>query len=156
MRCLARNKQPFYYALFVEKRPFAITDEFGNTTQTGEWQTVYTNPIQAKANISAARGETETRQFGDDLSYDKELVIDDPDFSIDEFSVLWIEKEPELSESGHTATPHDYIVKKAARSLNFVRYAISRVDITATPALIDSNGNAVFDSAGYAILVRGG
>ena len=133
MRCLNRNKTSFYYALYDTKD--AILDEYGN--ESGEYTVKYHKPEKAKANISAAMGETNTRQFGEDEAYDKVIVIENPDTPIDEHSVLWIDTLPQLTEDGELArnedgeviTPWDYEVKKVARSLNSVSYAVRKVNI---------------------------
>ena len=72
MRCMQRNKVKFFYALYEGKE--AITDEYGNVT--GEYAVKHGNPIEFFANISAAKGETQTRQFGENESYDKVIVLD--------------------------------------------------------------------------------
>ena len=72
MRCMNRNKIRFFYALYEGRKP--ITDEWGNTT--GEYEIKYGNPTEFHANISPAMGETLTRQFGDSVSYDKIIVMD--------------------------------------------------------------------------------
>lgn len=125
MRCLRRNKIPFHYALYSGKTQ--ITDEYGN--KTGEYEVVYTNPVQALGNVSATRGETVTRQFGEDEAYDRVIVLEDPNAPIDEFSILWIDTKPEIDANGDTKTPHDYVVKKVARSINSVSIAVSKVNV---------------------------
>ena len=64
MRAMERNKRPFWYALYKEKR--AVQDEYGNTT--GEYEILREKPAAFRANISAAKGETSTRQFGESES----------------------------------------------------------------------------------------
>ena len=125
MRCMDRNKIPFYYALYDTK--VEIEDDYGN--KTGQYELSYGNPIRCKANISAAMGETQSRQFGDSISYDKVFVLDEPNTAIDEYSVLWIDTVPQIKADGTTDTPHDYIVKKVARSLNSVSIAVSNVNV---------------------------
>lgn len=134
MRCMERNKVNFYYALFTKRVP--VVDEYGN--DTGEFDVQHGNPIKSSANISAAKGETQTRQFGENVSYDKVIAMDNEAPPIDEYSILWIDTMPELNEDGSLAvdsegnakTPHDYIVKKVAKSLNSVSYAVSKVSVT--------------------------
>ena len=125
MRCMVRNKTAFYYALYSEQSE--ITDEYGNAT--GQYSVTYDNPTRAIGNVSAAQGEMQTRQFGDSESYDKVIVLDDVNTPIDEYSVLWVDTLPTLNYDGTTATPHDYVVKKVARSLNSVSIAISKVRV---------------------------
>lgn len=125
MRCLRRNKVTFFYALYSSKMP--ITDDYGN--KTGEYEIIYGNPVEILGNVSAARGETVTRQFGEDEAYDRVIVLEDPNAPIDEFSILWIDTKPEIDANGCTKTPHDYVVKKVARSINSVSIAVSKVNV---------------------------
>ena len=125
MRCMTRNKQKFYYASYVEETE--IIDEYGN--ETGEYAVSYGNPIEYFGNVSAAQGEMQSRQFGESESYDKVIVLDDKNAPIDEHSILWVDTLPLRNEDGTTDTPHDYIVKKVARSLNGVSIAIRKVKV---------------------------
>lgn len=133
MRCMNRNKVTFFYALYERKEP--IVDEYGNTT--GEHEVIHGNPLEYSANISAAKGETQTRQFGENEVYDKVIVADNTAPPIDEYSVLWIDTMPQLDENGALATdesgkvitPYDYVVTKVARSLNSVSIAVSKVKV---------------------------
>ena len=123
MRCLARNKRKFFYSLHEGQTE--IIDEYGNAT--GQYKVSYTNPVREFGNISAAQGEMQSRQFGESESYDKVIVLDDVNTPIDEYAIMWVDTLPHLNEDGSTDTPHDYIVKKVARSLNSVSVAISKV-----------------------------
>lgn len=125
MRCMMRNKATFYYALYTGQTE--IVDEYGNAT--GQYSVTYGNPTKALGNVSAAQGEMQTRQFGDSEIYDKVIVLDNPNTPIDEYSTLWVDTLPYLKEDGSTETPHDYVVKKVARSLNSVSIAISKVSV---------------------------
>lgn len=134
MKCMSRNKVKFFYALYEGKTP--ITDDYGNVT--GEYDIQRGKPTEFYANISAAKGETQTRQFGENESYDKVIVMDSDAPPIDEYAVLWVDRIPQLNgngdlavnEKGEVITPHDYIVKKVARSLNVVSLAISKVSVS--------------------------
>ena len=125
MRTLARNKIRIFYANYRDKVP--VRDGYGNLT--GEYEISYDNPVEIMANVSAARGEATTRQFGDDEGYDRVIVLDDPKFPIAATSILWIDTPPEIAEDGSTDTPHDYIVKQVATSLNSVSIAVSKVNV---------------------------
>ena len=125
MRTLARNQIRIFYATFRAKSP--IKDEYGNLS--GEYDIVYNNPVEIKANVSAARGESTTRQFGEDEGYDRVIVMDDPRIPISVSSVLWIDTRPEIKPDGSTDTPYDYIVKQVAPSLNSVSIAVSKVNV---------------------------
>lgn len=128
-----RNKSAFFYALYVSKEQG--TDDYGNPT--GGVDIAHRNPQEFRANTSAAKGETQTRQFGESENYDKVIVMGSDAPPIDEYSILWVDTVPQLddkgalalNEEGEAITPHDYIVKKVARSLNSVSIAISKVNV---------------------------
>ena len=125
MRILQRNRVRIFYANYIGKVP--VTDE--NGFKTGEYKILYSNPEETGGNVSSARGEVVTRQFGDDVSYDRVIVMDDPKVPITESSVLWIETMPTIFPDGTTDTPYDYIVKHVAPSLNSVSIAVSKVNV---------------------------
>ena len=125
MRGLLRNKTKFYYALYKERKE--IIDEYGNAT--GQYEIIYGKPVEMFGNISPSVGEVQVREFGESESYDKVIVLDKRDIPIDEYSLLWVDTLPLLNDDGSTGTPHDYIVKKIARSLNSVSIAIRKVDV---------------------------
>lgn len=134
-RMLFRNKQPFWYALFDHTA--TRYDEYGNEVDP---HAVYGNPVKTYGNISAAKGEVDARQFGDTDDYDKVIVLGDSDTPIDEYAVLWIDREPEVNlwgeltvnANGDYVTPWDYIVRKVGRGLpNFgsAVIAVSKVNV---------------------------
>lgn len=133
MRCMNRNKVKFHYALYEGRLP--ILNEQGRLT--GQYTVLYRNPVEDFANVSAAKGEIQMQQFGENESYDRVMVMDVNATSIDEYSILWVDVVPELNEDGSLAkdergeviTPHDYVVKKVAKSLNSVSIAISKVTV---------------------------
>lgn len=134
MKTMLINKSTFWYALYESSEE--IEDEYGNIT--GEAKNIYADPLSCSANISAAQGETSTRQFGESIGYDKVIVMDNDAPDIDEYTILWVDSTPELDDDGALAvdddgnivTPYDYIVKKVAKSLNSVSIAISKVDVS--------------------------
>jgi hypothetical protein len=123
---MVRNKTKFYYAAYIGETE--IIDEYGNAT--GEYRISYSNPVEYKANISAAQGEMQSRQFGESESYDKVIVLDDINAPIDEHSILWVDTLPHLNDDGTTPTPHDYEISRKAVSLNCVSLAIRKVKVT--------------------------
>lgn len=124
MKTLKRNQTPFWYLLYDRKEP--VKDEWGN--ESGETKVLYQTAVGFEANVSAATGSAQVEQFGNFAGYDKVIVTDDLSCPIDENTVLFIDKEPEYSEDG---TPlYDYIVKRVARSLNSVSYAVSKVSVS--------------------------
>ena len=84
MVCMSRNKSRFFYALYVSKEQG--TDEWGNPT--GGVDITYGDPQECRANVSAAKGETQTRQFGESENYDKVIVMEGSAPPIDEYSIL--------------------------------------------------------------------
>jgi hypothetical protein len=124
MRTLRRNQRKFYYALYEGK--VLLVDSYGY--KTGETVNSYGKPVLCRANISPASGETVAQQFGGDESYDK-VIVTELDLPIDEYSLLWVDTMPTLKQDGSTDTPHDYVVRKVAKSLNSTSYAISKVKV---------------------------
>ena len=136
MRMSNRNKQTFWYSL--KNVLVDDYDDYGN--QNGTHMT-YCNPVKAEANISPAKGDVLSREFGDDDSYDKQIAIEDRDTPIDEYAVLWIDTVPELDDNGalkvnadgEIVTPWDYIVRKIGRGLptfGGAVIAVSKVSVT--------------------------
>lgn len=124
MRIMERNKQSFWYLLYDRKVP--VTDEDGN--ETGEETVVYKPAVSFRANVSAATGASQVEQFGALSGYDKVIVTDDMACPMDEHSVLFLDKEPEYSEEGRPL--YDYIVKRVAKSLNSISYAVTKVSVS--------------------------
>lgn len=118
MRCCSRNKQTLYYALY-EKSTERV-DEYGNAT--GEPIKTYSAPIEARMNISPARGTADVEMFGINSNYTKTIVTDDINCPISETSILWIDREPTES--------YNYVVTQVAKSLNSITYAIKEVSVS--------------------------
>ena len=124
MKTMKRNQVPFWYLLYDRKED--LKDEYGN--ESGESAIIYKPAVKMEANVSAATGSAQVGQFGNFAGYDKVIVTVDLSCPIDENSVLFIDKEPEYAEDG---TPlYDYIVKRVAKSLNSISYAVSKVSVS--------------------------
>ena len=116
MRDLKRNRQVIWYSLL---NVHTDKDEWGNTEDVK----AYGLPIQMSVSISGNRGEASLQGFGADLKYDREMTTHDLTCPIDEYSHLWLDgRSPSL--------PHNYIVKAVSRTLNCIRFAIERVDVS--------------------------
>lgn len=124
MKIMERNKQEFYYCLYINSDP--ITDAEGN--ETGEHKVGYEAAVAMKANISAATGYAQVEQFGNFITYDKVIVTDDLSCPIDEHTVLFVDKKPEYDNEGNPL--FDYTVRRVAKSLNSVAIAISKVTVS--------------------------
>lgn len=124
MRTLERNKRTFYYALYEGKNENKDENGYG----TGTYSVVYSAPIECKGNISPSSGMVQEELFGKDVQYDKVVVLDNVNVPINEESILWVDKAVEYDESNNPL--FDYVVKKIARSLNSVSFAISKVKLS--------------------------
>ena len=124
MRILERNKSTFYYLLYTRKTP--VLDDEGY--ETGEQDVKYGEPVEMRANVSAATGQSQVEQFGNLENYDKVIVTDDMTCPINENTVLFIDKEPSYDEQGKPQ--FDYTVKRVAKSLNSISIAVSKVKVS--------------------------
>jgi len=117
MRSLRRNKIKIFYALFKEVEE--IIDEDGYAT--GEYTKTYEEPVELWINVSASRGTSATREFGEIENYDRTMVTTEK-LPIDEKTILWVDETD-------TNKPYDYEIVKKAPSLNEVQYAIRKVKV---------------------------
>lgn len=118
MQSLEQNKQTLYYATFSGYAD--AVDASGK--KTGGKVKTYSEPVEFRANVSAARGTAEVEQFGVNDNYDRTVTTSDLTLPISETSILWI---------GEAVTnPHNYTVVRVARSLNSVTYAIKKVAVS--------------------------
>lgn len=139
-----RNDRDFWYCLLDPTVEHAILDEYGN--ETGEIIPHYESAVSMYANISPARGQSQTEQFGNLDNYDKVIVTKDMSCPIDEHSVLFVEKEPEYATIStheirtvdssdeivvvtYQQPKNDYIVKRVAKGLDSISIAIRKVDV---------------------------
>lgn len=125
MRSLEHNKRDFWYAGYV-----GTEEILSSGKRTGQYKVKYGNPVASRANISAARGALDDEHFGINADYDRTITVDSPDFGVDESTVLWVEKVPQIAADGATSTPWDYVVVKVARSINSTTIAIKRVSVS--------------------------
>lgn len=116
MRDAKRNQSKIHYALLTVNKS---SDEWGNTKDVKG----YADPVELKISISANKGEASAQPFGADLQYDREMVTHDTSCPIDEYSHLWLEGRP-VTET------HNYEVAAVSKSLNCIRYAIRRVNVS--------------------------
>ena len=120
MKTMKRNQTTIYYAKYEGLTDKTATDEWGNVLKSGESVVNYSEPIAIDLVVSASTGMVAEELFGSFQDYDK-ILFTEKGCEIDENSILWIDVT--------TDEPYDYVVKKVARSLNFVAYAISRVEV---------------------------
>lgn len=116
MRDAEKNKVWIWYALRnVEKEK----DEWGNTKDV----TTYGGPIRLKISVSGDKGEASAQAFGADIQYERQMSTHDMSCPINEFSRLWLDGRS-IEET------HNYEVAAVSKSLNCIRYAIRRVNVS--------------------------
>ena len=130
MRSMERNKVDVWYALYSGKQ--AILDSDGN--ETGEYTSGYGLPVKIRIRVSPNKGEATNQLFGTLLDYDSTMITTDA-LPIDEFSILWIGKEPilengayPLDSNGNQITGHTHTVVRVAKDINVTQYAIKKVN----------------------------
>ena len=72
-------------------------------------------------------GKSQLGMFGNLDSYDKVLITDDMNCPIDENTVLFVDREPDYQDGKPV---YDYTIKRVAKSLNTISYAVSKVKVS--------------------------
>lgn len=116
MRNLIRNQVPFWYSLYLGKED-VLKDGF----KTGQNKENYSEPVQALASISSAKGGSEVELFGTSVQYDR-VISSVEDLPLDEYSRIWIDTAP-----NEKADNYDYKVKRVAKGLSQHLWAIEKV-----------------------------
>lgn len=116
MRDLQRNKQTVWYSL---RNVTVDADEWGNTVDIKD----YGKPMKMQLSVSANKGSVSAQAFGAELNYDREMSTHDMSCPIDEYTRLWL-------DSKSASEPHNYEVVAVSKSLNCIRYAVKRVDVS--------------------------
>ena len=116
MRDLQRNQQTIWCALLNKTTE---ADEWGNTENVK----TYSEPFQLRISVSPNKGEASAQAFGTELQYDREMSTHDMQCPIDEYAHLWVDGR-DITET------HNYVVEAVSPSLNCIRYAIRRVNVS--------------------------
>jgi hypothetical protein len=116
MRDLIRNQQTVWYSL---RNVETDTDEWGNTVDIKD----YGEQMSIKMSVSANKGNISAQAFGTELNYDREMSTHDMSCPIDEYTHLWLDGRA-------TNETHNYEVVAVSKSLNCIRYAIRRVEVS--------------------------
>lgn len=138
MRSLKKNQQRLQYATYSDQITIYERDSDGNIIHDeidGECfpriiaeRAGYNNPVSFYANISAAKGTSDSEVFGVSLDYTKTISTCDMALPISETSLIWFETEPAYNADGTVdSNSADYSVVAIARSLNNVVYAIKKL-----------------------------
>lgn len=142
MNCLKRNKRKFWYCVPTGQK-VEILDENGN--RTGDYITLYENPVEVMANISPATGVYRTEEFGTIDSYDK-VILTDANCPITESCVLFVDKIPKrtrvktyrfvvihgvrhIEERIYLVPVYDYNVWRVSKSLNQTAVAVKKAPV---------------------------
>ena len=138
MRNLKKNNQRMLFATYSDMITIYKKDEGGNIVYEeidGELIPViiaekagYSEPQEFYANISAAKGTSDSEVFGVSLDYTKTISTCDMTLPLSETSLIWFETEPKYNADGTVdSNSADYSVVAIARSLNNVVYAIKKL-----------------------------
>lgn len=117
MQSLGINQQQIYYAMYSS----SVDATTSGGLKTGGKEKTYHSAVSMWANVSPQRGSADFEPFGTALDYDRTMVTTDMDCPIDEQSILWVDRTAQAS------VPHNYIVRKVAKSINSITYAIKEV-----------------------------
>ena len=124
MRNLRINKTTIFVLNYLGT--VEIEDSEGNLT--GETINSYTDPIEFMGSVSGARGSSQIEMFGNEINYDKTIVISKKVYGhlgMDENSVLFVGKKPSYDENYFPE--YNYRVERIAETINEVAIAISKV-----------------------------
>lgn len=119
MRLGFRNTKAMYYALYSDKVP--LLDEDGY--ETGDYTVGYDTPIELNANIVSKTSTVAKEYFGDQLEYNKVILVD-IDNPIVEDTAIWIDTDSPIE---NTSLKHNYQVVGISDSLNYKAIAVKKV-----------------------------
>lgn len=114
-----RYKKTIYYCLYEGREPVMQDGRIKG------YRPVYGEPQEFRIHVGWARGTAETDVFGVTVDYDKPMVTNWMECPIDENTVLFVDKEPDYDSNDQPL--YDYIVKRVAKSKNYITYAIKKV-----------------------------
>lgn len=120
---MARNKQKFWYALYLRSED--IKDQNGNITGR---KPVYSRAFEANGNVSRQSGAAALTQFGLVKQNVRSISPMPLDCPIDEYSLLWIDTDPDCDSDGFPQVANDYVVQEVQESLNAKRYVLQSVE----------------------------
>lgn len=115
MRNLLRNQRRVWYRTYEGRVP--VVDADGH--DTGVREVTYSEPVEARANVSPATGTSSQEMFGTAVDYDRVVQLPGTGWPVDERTQLYIDAEP-------PARP-DYAVVRVAESLNQTSLAARRL-----------------------------
>ncbi len=123
MNCLARNKTTIYYATLTGKTE--TVDEYGN--KTGQYELVYSNPVEWSANIRWDSGAVQLEGFGLNAAGTRRIVTCDMNCPIGVDTVLWIGITP---DANGTVKPNYVVSGVPERSLNQIAVLVQEANLS--------------------------
>lgn len=117
MRMLHKNTVPFHYANVSSLEE--LKDEYGNST--GEYDVIYSEPIECRGCISPAKRYIDREQFGIHADYDKLITLDKRPSGMKEDSVIWIDSQ--------TSEGYDHVIRRIAEWKNSCVLLVKAVDV---------------------------
>lgn len=133
MRCLKRNKQKMYYALYqsstdVTTGQTVTINGVEVPVEVGSHSNSYSIPYEFYGNISFSGGDVYATEYGIDYSkYSAILVMAKGEIPLDEHSLIWYETTPTINNGADPSTA-DYKVVKVVPSLNVDKYLLQRIE----------------------------
>lgn len=115
MRDLHRNKRDLWYAVATGSAP--ILDDYGNDTL--EVETLYSDPVKIKANVSANVGQEAVEVFGAQTAYSRTVCIAGTSCPLSVGCPVWFGVSPDH--------PANYTVVRVADSKNGFLVALREV-----------------------------
>lgn len=129
MRTQKRNKQKMYYSTILGQKPIYDRDEEGNVIyvevdgelvpQEGNgYETLYSTPVEFKANISSTLASAAFKPFGVDNSSNMATICCNKDYvPLRIGDIVWVKSQPKYEDEEETiplSKTADFVVKGVA------------------------------------------
>ena len=112
------------YALYSDNIP--ILDENGD--DTFDVAVGYSLPVDFKASLSSGKSDSETTEFGTDVSYDSIISTCNKELPIDVNSLIWVTSVPVVTNGIVDPASADYKVSaKPIDGIDSIRIAIKAI-----------------------------
>lgn len=126
MRCMDRNRIPLWYAVCTGEQE--ERDKYGH--HTGRKYPTYGAPLLYALNISGDRGQAFLAENGIRTEYTRTLVTCDMALPFGVDTVLWIDREPFVTEDGAVKpVPHNYVVTNVSKTINSITITAREVSV---------------------------
>ena len=112
------------YALYSDNIP--ILDENGD--DTFDVSVGYSLPVDFKASLSSGKSNSESTEFGTDVSYDRIISTCNKELPIDVNSLIWVTSVPVVANGAVDPASADYKVSaKPIDGIDSIRIAIKAI-----------------------------